>query len=242
MTNLPVKFLEWDSIFFNKRIARITTTCLTSSVAKQICDWAINEKIECMYYLASGKEINATQSAEENGFHFIDLRVTFIKDLTRPEKLLAPKYHIRRAVIEDLEVLRPIVRGTFNLTRFRVDPNFDPVRADYMYEVWIENDLKTVGHNVWVVEMDEHIAAYCSVSSTEAGYARIGLVGSSPDYRGKGLSLSLQEYLSFEMRKEGFEFIEVVTQGRNIPAQNLYRRAGYSVRSIDLWYHKWLKL
>ncbi len=239
MKNLPVKFLEWDSEFFEKRIARIITTNLSHADAKLVCDWAVKERIDCLYYLASGLEINNTQPAEQNGFSFIDLRVTFIRDLSRPVLKYVPQYHIRRAGEGDLEELKSIVRWSFNLTRFKVDQNFDPARADFMYEVWIEKDLFTEGHSVWVIEMDKRITAFCSISSSGDGCAKIGLVGSSPAYRGKGLSSSLQEYLGSELRNEGFASIEVVTQGRNIAAQNLYQRVGFLSRSIDLWYHKW---
>ncbi|MDO8734399.1 MAG: acetyl-CoA carboxylase biotin carboxylase subunit, partial [Elusimicrobiota bacterium] len=43
-----------------------------------------------LYYLASGLEKNATAVAESNGFHFVDLRVTYNKDLRKPEKDFIP--------------------------------------------------------------------------------------------------------------------------------------------------------
>lgn len=239
MTNLPVEFLEWDSNFFNKRIGRIVSPALTQAEMKAILDWVKLEKINCLYYLASGLEKNAAAVAEANGFHFVDLRVTYNKDLRKPEKEFIPKWHIRRAVDGDLDTLKEMARGAFPLSRFKVDPNFNQEKADQMYEVWIENDLRQKGHDVWVIDADTQLAAFTSVSSKTEGKAQIGLVGTQESWRGKGLSLELQRFISEQLRNEDIAEVEVVTQGRNIPAQNLYQRAGYYVRSIDLWYHKW---
>ncbi len=241
MNTLPVEFLEWDSNFFGKRTARITSGSLASDEAVAVIQWARQERIDCLYYLASGLETNSTTAAEINGFHFVDLRVTFVKDLRKPEKTFVPQWHIRRAEESDLITLKEMARNAFQFSRFKVDGHFDPRKADEMYEVWIENDLRLQGHDVWVIDVESNLAAFTSVSSKAGTQAQIGLVGTRPAWRGKGLSLELQRFISEEMRQIGFEQVEVVTQGRNIPAQNLYQRAGYFVRSIDLWYHKWFE-
>jgi dTDP-4-amino-4,6-dideoxy-D-galactose acyltransferase len=239
MTNLPIEFLEWDSNFFNKRIARLTTHSLTEEVATKIVTWAGEEHIDCLYYLADGKEMSSARAAEGIGFHFVDLRVTMIKDLKKPEKPFIPNYHIRRAVEEDLDLLKEFSRNVFHLSRFRADERFDQVKADRMYEIWIENDLHLKGHDVWVIDVEGHLASFTSVAINEDGRAQLGLAGTQKEWRGKGLSLELQRFINEELRNKGIEEVEIVTQGRNIPAQNLFQRSGYYMRAIDLWYHKW---
>lgn len=241
MDHLPVEFLDWDSKFFNKRIARITTDTMSELEATAIEDWAIKEKIDCLYYLAGGQEKGATVAAENHGFHFVDLRVTHKKDLTKPEKEFIPQWHIHHADEKDLPILKTMAKEAFQLSRFHIDKQFDQNRADELYEVWIENDLCTKGHDVWVISIDGQLGAYTSVSVKTETHAQIGLVGTQSDWRGKGLSLELQRFISHELREEGIEELEVVTQGRNIPAQRLYQRAGYFIHSIDLWYHKWFE-
>ena len=241
MKQLPVEYLEWDSSFFNKRIARITSSSLTEAEISDSFNWAKSEKIDCLYYLVSGLEKNATKAAEVNGFHLVDLRVTFIKQLRKPEKNFVPQWHIRRAVEADLPTLKVMARNAFPLSRFKVDTHFNEDKADEMYEVWIQNDLRLDGHDVWVIDVDNQLAAFTSVSQKMDGKAHVGLVGTREEWRGRGLSLELQRFISEELRNEDISEIEVVTQGRNIPAQNLYQRAGYLVQSIDLWYHKWFE-
>jgi len=239
MTNLPVEYLNWDSEFFNRRIARVTSGWVSTDEIERILSWAVEERIDCLYFLADGQQTSATGLAEEKGFHFVDLRVTFIKDLTKPERTFIPTWHIRRAAEKDLSTLKEMARNAFQLSRFHVDDHFDQAKADLMYEVWVENDLRTTGHDIWVIDAEGQLAAYTSVSVKKDGKAQIGLVGTQAAWRGKGLALELQRFLSEELQNEGIEEVEVVTQGRNIPAQNLYQRAGYFTRSIDLWYHKW---
>jgi dTDP-4-amino-4,6-dideoxy-D-galactose acyltransferase len=239
MTKLPVKYLNWDSDFFNRRIARVTSGCLRSDEIAPILAWAVEERIDCLYYLADGQETQSTRLVETNGFHLVDLRVTFIKDLTKPERPFIPSWHIRRADEKDLRTLKEMARNAFQLSRFHVDDHFDQAKADLMYEVWVENDLRTSGHDVWVIDAEGQLAAYSSVSVKQDGKAQIGLVGTQAAWRGKGLALELQRFICEELQNEGIEEVEVVTQGRNLPAQNLYQRAGYLISSIDLWYHKW---
>jgi len=239
MTNLPVEFLNWDSNFFSRRIARLTTNCLTQETAKKVVTWACEEQIDCLYYLADGKEMSSARAAEDNGFHFVDLRVTMVKDLKKPEKPYIPNRHIRRAVEEDLGILKAMSRNAFHLSRFRADDHFDQEKADEMYEIWIENDLRMKGHDVWVIDVEGHLASFTSVIVNDEGKAQLGLAGTVDAWRGKGLSLELQHFINEELRNRDIEEVEIATQGRNIPAQNLFQRSGYYVRSIDLWYHKW---
>ena len=239
MTNLPVEYLNWDSDFFNRRIARVTSGSVSSDEIERILTWAVDECIDCLYYLVSGQETNATCLAEEKGFHFVDLRVKFIKDLKKPERSFIPTWHIRRAHEEDLNTLKEMARNAFQLSRFHVDDHFNQEKADLLYEVWVENDLRTTGHDVWVIDAQGQLAAYTSVSVKQDGKAQIGLVGTQAAWRGRGLALELQRFICEELQNEGIEEVEVITQGRNIPAQNLYQRAGYLISSIDLWYHKW---
>ncbi len=239
MSQIPVEYLEWDSDFFGRRIGRVTINHLGEAETSEVLAWAERENMDCLYYLASGLDKDAAGAAESAGFHLVDLRVTFIKDLLKPERSFIPELHIRRAVEGDLETLKTMARDAFQLSRFHVDRHFDQQKADEMYAIWIENDLRLKGHDVWVIDVEGQLAAYTSVSVTGQAKAQIGLAGTQPAWRGKGLSLELQRFICHELRDEGIEEIEIVTQGRNIPAQNLYQKAGYYIRSVDLWYHKW---
>jgi dTDP-4-amino-4,6-dideoxy-D-galactose acyltransferase len=38
---------------------------------------------------------------------------------------------------------------------------------------------------------------------------------------------------------QGVDSVSVVTQGRNVRAQRLYQRCGFTTRSVELWFHRW---
>jgi ribosomal protein S18 acetylase RimI-like enzyme len=40
---------------------------------------------------------------------------------------------------------------------------------------------------------------------------------------------------------QGVTSVSVVTQARNVRAARFYQRAGFSIESIQLWYHKWIE-
>ena len=50
--------------------------------------------------------------------------------------------------------------------------------------------------------------------------------------------IMLTEFLN-EMRKQGFDKFEVVTEGRNIVSQRLYQGAGFRITASAIDYHKW---
>jgi dTDP-4-amino-4,6-dideoxy-D-galactose acyltransferase len=65
------------------------------------------------------------------------------------------------------------------------------------------------------------------------------LVGVSEKARGRGLGRELLINAIRWFSAEGVEVVTVVTQGRNVGAQRLYQRCGFTTRSAELWFHRW---
>jgi dTDP-4-amino-4,6-dideoxy-D-galactose acyltransferase len=242
MTNLPVEFLDWDSNFFNRRIANVTTNSLTQDEAQKIISWGIDQKIDCIYYLADGNKTDSVRYAEAQGFNFIDLRVTLKKDLRRPDKPFLQKFHIRRANESDLDALKKMVRDTFIYSRFHVDEHFSKDQANGMFEVWIENDLRKKDHSILVIESDGVVVSFISYEfDLETKKAQLGLGATLEALRGRGLLQEMLHYFAAQLEGEGIGEVEVVTSGRNIATMHMLQRTGYFIHSIDLWYHKWFE-
>ena len=65
------------------------------------------------------------------------------------------------------------------------------------------------------------------------------LFGMNSKYRGEGLAKYLLGKSLQNLSGQGFDYVEVVTQGRNYAAQRLYQKCGFVTKSTELWYHKW---
>lgn len=237
---LPATILEWDSTFFQKRIGRVNSNNMSDPYADSVDVWARENGIDCVYYLADGRELPSSRAAESHLYHLMDLRVTFSIDLRQKEGEFLQVTKIRPAVQDDIAELKRMAGEFHEISRFFADDHFERSKCRELYELWIERDFKEANRFLWVYEEQGQIAGYTSASvDLNDKQAHIGLVGVNPQFRGRGIALQLQLEVLRQLHNFDVNHVEVVTQGRNIKAQNLYHKSGYHLQSIDLWYHKW---
>jgi len=240
MTGAPAHHLEWDSTFFDRRVARVAATRLTSDSLAALLDWCRSESIEWLYFLADADDDATVQLAEGAGFHQVDIRVEL--DLapvpaTRPAH--ADTFALRVARPDDLAALRPIAAAGHIDTRYFFDPRVSSDRATALYETWLERSiLHAFADVVLVAEIDGTAVGYIT-GKLRDGEASIGLFGVGEAARGKGVGTALVYELFSWARSKGAERITVVTQGRNVAAQRIYQKCGFLTRSVHLWYHLW---
>jgi dTDP-4-amino-4,6-dideoxy-D-galactose acyltransferase len=209
-------YLEWDSQFFQRRIARLNRHRLDQATMAECAHWCRQHRID----------------------HLTDIRVT-LERVVIPEDFAANSFDgFRHAREDDLRALRTIARTSHHDTRFYFDGHFEQEKCDLLYATWIENSFRGFAQAVLVAEADGEPAAYLTCHLNDQA-SQIGLVGVGEGHRGKGLATKLvRAFLSWS-REQGARRALVVTQGRNLPAQRLYQRNGFITSSVDLWYHRW---
>jgi dTDP-4-amino-4,6-dideoxy-D-galactose acyltransferase len=231
-------YLEWDSQFFQRRIARLNRHRLDQATMAECAHWCRQHRIDCLYFLADSNDLETPRLAEANDFHLTDIRVT-LERVVIPEDFAANSFDgFRHAREDDLRALRTIARTSHHDTRFYFDGHFEQEKCDLLYATWIENSFRGFAQAVLVAEADGEPAAYLTCHLNDQA-SQIGLVGVGEGHRGKGLATKLvRAFLSWS-REQGARRALVVTQGRNLPAQRLYQRNGFITSSVDLWYHRW---
>ena len=231
-------YLEWDSQFFQRRIARLNRHRLDQATMAECAHWCRQHRIDCLYFLADSNDLETPRLAEANDFHLTDIRVT-LERVVIPEDFAANSFDgFRHAREDDLRALRTIARTSHHDTRFYFDGHFEQEKCDLLYATWIENSFRGFAQAVLVAEADGEPAAYLTCPLNDQA-SHIGLVGVGEGHRGKGLATKLvRAFLSWS-REQGARRALVVTQGRNLPAQRLYQRNGFITSSVDLWYHRW---
>jgi dTDP-4-amino-4,6-dideoxy-D-galactose acyltransferase len=235
------QFLDWDSDFFGRRIARVTTNSLTVDSVQSILVWCRARQIDCLYFLCNADDGNTVRLAEDNGFRFVDIRMTLERqvDGVRPVQGAACEAIIRACAAGDIPALRSIAGATHRDSRFYNDPNFPGELCDALYATWIEKSCRGYADTVLVVELDGQPVGYVSCHLHTGSRGQIGLIGVGGGSQGKGLggilvNASLDWCASRQMTR-----VTVVTQGRNVKALRLYQKCGFLVQSVQLWYHKW---
>ena len=231
-------YLEWDSQFFQRRIARLNRHRLDQATMAECALWCRQHRIDCLYFLADSNDLETPRLAEANDFHLTDIRMTLGRVVV-PEDFAPNSFDgFRHAREDDLRALRTIARTSHHDTRFYFDGHFEQENCDLLYATWIENSFRGFAQAVLVAEADGEPAAYLTCHLNDQA-SQIGLVGVGEGHRGKGLATKLvRAFLSWS-REQGARRALVVTQGRNLPAQRLYQRNGFITSSMDLWYHRW---
>ncbi len=243
MKNNPddyAKYLEWDSTFFNKRIARVNGNFLTSERVECINQWSKDRNIDCLYFLATINDDQTVICAEKDGYHFVDLRITLEVQSDMASDSLVRKDNIRFAQISDIQSLCHIAGTNHTNSRFFTDSHFDRGKCQKLYGVWIEKSVRSRHDRVFVWEVQDQAVAYVTTAiNNDRKSGQIELVGIAPEWQKKGIGRELvAEALSY-FTKNRVQTITTVTQGRNIHALKLYQKCGFSIRSIEIWYHKW---
>ena len=232
----PAEYLEWDSQFFQRRIARVRGQLREDASATALLNWCEGERIDCLYYLADLDPV-ASRIAERHGFSLTDVRVTHGRGLAG-----LPEYPagVRRARTEDVERLRQFAAGSFADSRFYADRHFDRAECDRLYATWIERSCHGYADRVLVLERNDAAAGFVTCH-LRGNTGDIGLIAVAPEARGQGLGRLLLAAALHYFLESGMTRARVVTQARNIASQRLYQGCGFLIESAALWYHRWCR-
>ncbi len=232
---VPGRFLPWDTEFFGHRIARALAAQLNVQSVAQLLSWCDSERIDCLYFLASAGHWQTLRIAEENGFQFVDIRMTLACPLQDPAE---QPHGIRIVKPGDIPPMMQLAGQSFPNTRFYNDPHFSRQKCNELYAVWLERSCQGFSDCVLIAEQQGQPAGFitCSLEDSEGV---IGLIAVDPNFQGSGLGGALVRAALRYFYDQGATCASVVTQGSNVKSQRLYQRCGFVTRSVELWYHRW---
>lgn len=234
------RFLDWDSQFFGRRIARVNANRLSGDSLRQIQSWCEAQRIDCLYFLADSTDAETVRLSERARFHFVDVRFTLGRDTAGLVPASDPTC-VRPFQPADLPALRAIARVSHRDSRFYYDQNFPESLCDSLYEKWIENSTRGYAQAVLVGEHQAGPAGYISCHFSAPG-GQIGIFAVAQEAQGQGLGQQLVLAALRWFQQQGASEVTVVTQGRNVRGQRRYQKCGFSTRSVELWYHYWPRL
>jgi ribosomal protein S18 acetylase RimI-like enzyme len=233
-------YLDWDSEFFDKRVARLNRSRLLGSEILEMLAWCDAHRIDCLYFLADADDAETRRLADQHNFLEVDMRLTLARPITPDDQQSALQMdsRVRLARESDLPVLRGFARTLHYDSRFYFDRRFERSKCDLLYETWIEKSCRDRAQTVFVCEVDGQAVGYIACRSG-AEETQIGLLGVAETHARTGLGKALvQRFLSWSAQ-QGAQRATVVTQVRNTAAQNLYQNCGFLPAFLQRWYHRW---
>jgi ribosomal protein S18 acetylase RimI-like enzyme len=179
--------------------------------------------------------------AEKAGYHLVDLRVTLSARILGQNITDLAESSIRFANENDIEALRRLAGENHTNSRFFTDLHFDREKCRQLYEIWIEKCVRAENGRVFVWDHQGKAVAYVTAKLDLENSGSIELVGIAPEFQGKGIGKKLiSSALQYFYANQVFTGT-TATQGRNIHALKLYQKCGFTIQSIELWYHKWFE-
>ncbi|PID27455.1 MAG: hypothetical protein CR982_05795 [Candidatus Cloacimonadota bacterium] len=227
-----IKKLVWDSEFFSMKIGDFDASSRFQVEEEHMFD-LIQSSVDISY-------IDRISMLEYLDFKFVELNITFYKNLTKSIKQkikLDPNLRIRKADISDIETLQNFTKIIYKKSRYNHKP-FSKHDSEKLYSTWIKKAvLGTFDDFCLVLSQDKNICSFITVK-IEKDIATIGLVGSNPKFSNKGFASILINMLMEKLIENDVAKLFVSTQGTNIKAQNFYIRNGFKVNSVSFWYYK----
>jgi dTDP-4-amino-4,6-dideoxy-D-galactose acyltransferase len=235
----PCALLTWDSEFWGFPVGRFDGSVLDSEKLESVLEWCAGNQIRCLYFAADGTDAETLQRTHGAGFQFVDVRVDLeltgsnlpVKCGTNPE--------VRRVVREEVQAIQKIARQAHHETRFFKDLNFDRSKCEELYARWIHRDFESGNILGYFPNKRQDAGGYITLAMESPGCARIGLIAVEKTLRGQGAGSQLLDAALRTAVEMGAKKIRVATQGTNVPALKLYEKAGFRVRDVKIWFHRW---
>lgn len=234
------RFLDWDSSHFGIRIGRVLPIVGDGSHLEEALAWANTDSLDCMYLLLDSNDLVTIRLASRLGWRMVSTRVTLGAELSA---LVKSPTLLRQADAGDLPYLKLLAMRSHTDSRFYSDGNFSASACDKLYASWIERsvlDPKFAGA-VFVPEPEQSEPGGYITCAIKDGVGDIGLIAVDPKLRRKRLGTRLLAEAARWFSEQGAKRVSIVTQGCNMPALRMNERFGFSIESIQLWFHWWKK-
>jgi dTDP-4-amino-4,6-dideoxy-D-galactose acyltransferase len=254
------RHLAWDSAILGVSAARIEHLVATGDYASQLAaQSALLDAVESdaarigvrhLTCRVKAEAIPCIHALQQAGFLLMDGVVTFALDLAE-WKDPGPDSRTRPAAAEDCAAVGTIARSSYIHDRFHADPQLEAVAADEIYACWAEQTCRRGGDGeqtgAVVVQDGDSLLGFATwqldaavMKHTGVRVGSIGLVGTAPEARGRGIGSAVVTGAVRALRDRDARLVEVGTQLANVAAARLYESRGFRVVSASMTLRRWL--
>ncbi len=229
-----IRYLEWDSLFFEQKIGFFEIPVLTQESLENLLKEKLGQHYDLIYLSIVKTDADAEKFLIKNNIPVIDRKVTYVvKEITKPEQLndFVKPYH---GILSDKLLQLAFLSG--HESRFKKDPVLSN-KFEALYKQWIEKSISGEMANVVLVAcVDDDIKGFVTVKKKNSD-GQIGLIAVAPSCQGQNMGSKLIMAAHDWYYKNNITSASVVTQQNNIAACRLYEKMGYIKESTKLIYH-----
>lgn len=232
-----IRLIDWDSDFFGFPIA-CADLLERSDDPNALRRRIVETGARLCYVFTRDAEEDALASAA--GATLVDRRTTLELSISADPPLGEMGDANECATLDDCAQVRKLALQSAEFSRFRRDLLMPPDGWVRLYERWADNSLQGwMADCVLVERVGEEIVGIVTVGGSD-GAGTIGLFAVDEAARGQGFGAKLLKRSTHWFAAKGCSTASVVTQGDNVAALRLYRRAGYQVANVLGVHHLWM--
>jgi len=215
------------------RRAQLALAVEAARAAAAACDEAKLAHVSARF---DSRDLLVIQGMEAAGFQLVDGILKFSLDAAGFVPPPAPDgVVVRQARESDIPALADLAANGFLYDRFHNDPLLADGVADRVHAAWLGNAVRgRTGSGVLCAEVDGVPAGFFILALDEEAGVHLGatigtlvLITVDPAVRRRGVALALSLGSVAWLRDRGAVRFEVGTQLANVPAANVYLKAGF---------------
>jgi len=230
--SLEIKTLDWDSKFFNKKIASVHLTEFKKASFLKTLQKAKTNEIKLLYVFCH-KDVILPDSFLNSvqGIH-ADTKLTF-EGLSKPYEVM--EYDSYSSNLELINLA--FISGEHS--RFNRDKkNFSRQEFERLYKEWINKSIsKDLADKIYVTYYQSKISGFITLKTNKKGIGEVGLISVNPEIQGKGVGSDLLNKGSDFFFRNGIKQIQIPTQKQNDTACQFYRKHNFHVTHAENVYH-----
>jgi GNAT superfamily N-acetyltransferase len=232
------KILDWDTNFFQYKVAEITKDILSAIPdIENILQSLSDEKVKLAYY-TSNTELDTNLSS--------DYQIDLIINRVPLEKKVIKEFSFHKNISLYTEnypdpSLIELAQLAGRQGRFGLDPKISSEECDGIFKNWIINSVnKKMASHTLVYREESEIVGFATIDIRDGkGYTPLFAV--KRKFEGKGISFALMRAIETVLKEEGCPIAVGGTQILNKKALKVYERYGLVPQKPEYIYHLWHK-
>lgn len=228
MKMVMIKFLEWDSFFFSKKIGSLEL----NSDFQNLND--VND-YDLVYVFSEGNSLLEIKNFETT---FIENKIIFAKKNIN-SCIPIDENIIEANESEDIKHIYDLAFESGKWSRFNLDKNFKTSEFHKLYTTWVDKSFnKEFADALLVYKFQNKSIGFVTYKISDK-FATIGLLAVSAEHQGKGIGKKLVHAVEKNLHNAQIDELRIPTQLQNEMACHFYIKLGYEVIRKNTIRHYW---